>query len=57
MFLLKERRPEYRDKWEVTGVGGQPLQITVAAYSDGAQQQKKEPRTVPVVEDTSRQGH
>ena len=57
MFIRKKERPEYRDKWEITGAGGQPLQITVAAYSDGAQQQKKEPRTVPVVEDTSRQGH
>lgn len=32
MFLLKERRPEYRDKWEVTGAGGQPLQIILSAY-------------------------
>ena len=32
MFLLKERRPEFRDKWEITGAGGQPLQITVSAY-------------------------
>ncbi len=57
MFLLKERRPEFRDRFEISGSGGQPLQITVATYSAGAQQQKKEPRTVPAVEDTSKPGH
>ena len=33
MFLLKERRPEFRDKFELTGQGGQPLQIQLAAYT------------------------
>jgi len=45
MFLVKERRPEFRDRFEISGSSGQPLQITVAAYSDGAQQQKKETET------------
>ena len=32
IFALKQADPSYRDRWEVTGAGGQPLQITVAAY-------------------------
>ena len=36
MFAIKKEIPEYRDKWEVTGANGQPLQITLAVY--GAQE-------------------
>ncbi|MCH7761873.1 hypothetical protein IIA15_10825 [candidate division TA06 bacterium] len=36
MFEVKRQIPEYRDRWEVTGAGGQPLQIVLAAY--GAQE-------------------
>ncbi len=32
MFALKQADPSYRDKWEVTGANGQPLQITLATY-------------------------
>ena len=32
MFEVKRQIPEYRDRWELTGAGGQPLQVTVAAY-------------------------
>ena len=35
MFEVKRQIPEYRDRWELTGAGGQPLQVTVAAYSAG----------------------
>jgi len=40
MFMIKKEIPEYRDKWEVTGANGQPLQITVAAYGVGNEQNK-----------------
>ena len=39
MFAVKQADPSYRDKWEVTGAGGQPLQIVLAAY--GAQEAPK----------------
>jgi len=32
MFACKQADPSYRDRWEVTGAGGQPLQVVVAAY-------------------------
>lgn len=40
MFLVKERRPEFRDKFELTGQGGQPLQIQVSAYTPPPAPQK-----------------
>jgi len=39
MFMIKKEIPEYRDKWEVTGAGGQPLQILLSSY--GAQEAPK----------------
>lgn len=47
MFLLKERRPEYRDKWEVTGAGGQPLQIILQAYGSQEAPKKGHKETTP----------
>ncbi len=51
MFMVKAQLPEYRDKWQVTGANGQPLQISVAAYTapdgykgrDSAPNQVQEP--------------
>jgi len=40
MFMIKKEIPEYRDKWEVTGAGGQPLQIILAAYGASEGQNK-----------------
>lgn len=40
MFLLKQRDPSFKDKWEITGAGGQPLQIQVAAYTPPPAPQK-----------------
>ncbi len=57
MFVIKKELPEYRDKWEVTGAGGQPIQVLVANYAAPDPGKKPEPRTVPAVEDTSRPGH
>lgn len=49
MFQVKREIPEYRDRWEVTGAGGQPLQITVAAYraEEGPQKGYKSPTAPP----------
>ncbi len=44
MFEVKRQIPEYRDRWELTGSGGQPLQITVAAYrAEGQNKGYKDP--------------
>ena len=49
LFAIKKEIPEYRDKWEVTGANGQPLQITVAAYGtpEGSNKGYKEPTRPP----------
>ena len=53
MFVIKKERPEYRDKWEVTGAGGQPIQVLVANYAAPDPGKKPEPRTVPAIEGTT----
>jgi len=47
MFALKQADPSYRDKWEVTGAGGQPLQITVAAYREEGEKKGYKSPTSP----------
>ena len=49
MFACKQADPSYRDRWEVTGAGGQPLQVTVAAYraEEGPQKGYKSPTAPP----------
>jgi len=49
MFMIKKEIPEYRDKWEVTGAGGQPLQIILAAYGapEGPNKGYKDPTRPP----------
>ena len=53
MFLIKERRPEFRDKFELTGQGGQPLQIQVAAYTPPPAPQKGYVDPAPPAKDSS----
>lgn len=53
MFVIKKERPEYRDKWEVTGAGGQPIQVLVANYAAPDPGKKPEPKTVPAIEGTA----
>jgi len=49
MFMIKKEIPEYRDKWEVTGAGGQPLQILLAQYGaqEGLPKGYKDPPPLP----------
>jgi len=49
MFACKQADPSYRDRWEVTGAGGQPLQIILAAYGAPERPSKgyKEPTAPP----------
>ena len=53
MFTIKAMRPEYRDKWEVTGAGGQPIQVLVANYAAPDPGKKPEPKKVPAIEGTT----
>ena len=54
MFLIKGDRPEkYREKYEVTGAGGQPIQVLVANYAAPDPGKKPEPKTVPAIEGTA----
>jgi len=49
IFTLKQADPSYRDKWEVTGAGGQALQINLTAYRTPEEQNKgyKSPTAPP----------
>ena len=49
MFALKQADPSYRDRWEVTGAGGQPLQILLAQYGaqEGPPKGYKDPTPLP----------
>ena len=53
MFAVKKEIPEYRDRWEVTGAGGQPIQVLVANYAAPDPVKKPELKTVPAIEGTT----
>lgn len=53
MFMIKKEIPEYRDKFELSGAGGQPLQIQVAAYTPPLAPQKGYENPTPPGKDPS----